>query len=389
MSDSKISGEGGSAKKRNLPSWMSSKDNENKSAEKDESKLLEGVVFVLSGFVNPERATLRSQALEMGAEYRPDWTPDCTLLVCAYSNTPKFRQVEADCGTIVKKEWILECYSQKKLVEIDSYLLHAGKPWRKSNISHEIGSEIASNADAKASPPRKSQKQVKGGLHSKPTASTSYKGRASNPTKEFFFPSKVKDWVIDDLNRTISWLESQEEKPEASEIKQIAAEGILICLQDAIDFLEQNQSLLPTVDLVILNFHSGAEGGGQVICPALHIRTDVRKIIEQWNVVPHAVEEIVKLVDAGNSSASLSKEDLCRQAKACKEMYGEELSSIVDSKSKEQSSKADESGRNGNCRTNAVTGDAAECDSDETIEMTEEEIDTAYNTVASKFLHDK
>lgn len=63
----------------------------------------EGVVFVLSGFVNPERATLRSQALEMGAEYRPDWTSDCTLLVCAYSNTPKSRQVEADCGTIVKK----------------------------------------------------------------------------------------------------------------------------------------------------------------------------------------------------------------------------------------------------------------------------------------------
>jgi hypothetical protein len=63
----------------------------------------DGVVFVLSGFVNPERATLRSQALEMGAEYRPDWTSDCTLLVCAYSNTPKFRQVEADCGTIVKK----------------------------------------------------------------------------------------------------------------------------------------------------------------------------------------------------------------------------------------------------------------------------------------------
>lgn len=63
----------------------------------------EGVVFVLSGFVNPERGILRSQALEMGAEYRADWTSDCTLLVCAFPNTPKFRQVEADCGTIVSK----------------------------------------------------------------------------------------------------------------------------------------------------------------------------------------------------------------------------------------------------------------------------------------------
>lgn len=63
----------------------------------------EGVVFVLSGFVNPERSTLRSQALEMGAEYQPDWNSNCTLLVCAFPNTPKFRQVEADCGTIVSK----------------------------------------------------------------------------------------------------------------------------------------------------------------------------------------------------------------------------------------------------------------------------------------------
>lgn len=63
----------------------------------------DGVVFVLSGFVNPERGTLRSQALDMGAEYRPDWTSDCTLLVCAFANTPKFRQVESNNGTIVSK----------------------------------------------------------------------------------------------------------------------------------------------------------------------------------------------------------------------------------------------------------------------------------------------
>lgn len=39
----------------------------------------------------------------MGAEYRPDWTSDCTLLICAFSNTPKFRQVESDNGTVVSK----------------------------------------------------------------------------------------------------------------------------------------------------------------------------------------------------------------------------------------------------------------------------------------------
>lgn len=39
----------------------------------------------------------------MGAEYQADWNSNCTLLVCAFPNTPKFRQVEADCGTIVSK----------------------------------------------------------------------------------------------------------------------------------------------------------------------------------------------------------------------------------------------------------------------------------------------
>lgn len=63
----------------------------------------DGVIFVLSGFVNPERGRLRSQALDMGAVYRPDWLSDCTLLVCAFANTPKFRQVQSENGTIVAK----------------------------------------------------------------------------------------------------------------------------------------------------------------------------------------------------------------------------------------------------------------------------------------------
>jgi DNA-repair protein XRCC1 len=43
---------------------------------------------------------------------------------------------------------------------------------------------------------------------------------------------------------------------------------------------------------------------------------------------------MVKLVDGGNASSSLSKEDLCRKAKACKEIYEAELSSLDGSKSK-------------------------------------------------------
>lgn len=45
------------------------------------NRLMDGVVFVLSGFQNPFRGELREKALEMGAKYRPDWTPDSTHLM--------------------------------------------------------------------------------------------------------------------------------------------------------------------------------------------------------------------------------------------------------------------------------------------------------------------
>ncbi|XP_028055802.1 uncharacterized protein LOC114259970 [Camellia sinensis] len=35
-----------------------------------------------------------------------------------------------------------------------------------------------------------------------------FQSRASNPAKESPSPSKVKKWAIDDLSKTISWLES-------------------------------------------------------------------------------------------------------------------------------------------------------------------------------------
>lgn len=45
------------------------------------NRIMEGVVFVLSGFQNPFRGELRDKALAMGAKYRPDWTPDSTHLM--------------------------------------------------------------------------------------------------------------------------------------------------------------------------------------------------------------------------------------------------------------------------------------------------------------------
>ncbi|OUZ99685.1 BRCT domain [Macleaya cordata] len=340
--------------RRNLPSWMSSRDKSNgkKPADIDRneaqssstrskeakgrekttnlssfSKLMEGVVFVLSGFVNPERSTLRSHALEMGAEYQPDWNSDCTLLICAFPNTPKFRQVEADCGTIVSKEWILECYNQKKLVAIETYLMHAGKPWRKS-LSHEAnrGSIIYSVTKI---------------MH----------GGSPNPVKERLSPSKVKKWAMDDLNKTISWLESQEETPEPSEVKKIAVEGILTCLQDAIESLEQNQ--------------------------------DIQQVTEQWKFIPRVVEELAGLESTRNNSSSFSREDLCQQAMNCKHIYEKEFDSFLDdSTERKKKPKTAEDFRNDE-KADINSTDAA-YESDATVEMTEDEIDLAYKTIASK-----
>ncbi|CAL1529946.1 unnamed protein product [Lymnaea stagnalis] len=86
------------------------------------SRLMEGVVFVLSGFQNPQRGELRDKALEMGAKYRPDWGRGCTHLICAFTNTPKYQQV-AGQGKIVTKSWINDSYKQKKLLPWRNYRL--------------------------------------------------------------------------------------------------------------------------------------------------------------------------------------------------------------------------------------------------------------------------
>ena len=65
------------------------------------ARLLEGVVFTLSGFKNPLRGQIRQKATDMGARYRGDWDTSCTHLVCAFTNTPKFNQVGKLCDVLL------------------------------------------------------------------------------------------------------------------------------------------------------------------------------------------------------------------------------------------------------------------------------------------------
>ncbi|KAL3856427.1 hypothetical protein ACJMK2_011189 [Sinanodonta woodiana] len=123
------------------------------SPAKNFGELMKKVVFVLSGFQNPFRGELRDKALEMGALYKPDWGKGCTHLVCAFTNTPKYNQVRRK-GKIVKKEWILECYKQKKLLPWRKYRLgDAASPPGSSEEEEE--EEVKKVEPVKMSPPHK------------------------------------------------------------------------------------------------------------------------------------------------------------------------------------------------------------------------------------------
>uniref|UniRef100_A0A3P9MHN5 DNA repair protein XRCC1 n=1 Tax=Oryzias latipes TaxID=8090 RepID=A0A3P9MHN5_ORYLA len=104
-------------------------------------KIMEGVVFVLSGFQNPFRGELREKALEMGAKYRPDWTSDSTHLICAFANTPKYSQVKSAGGIIVRKEWVLDCHKRKQKISFKRYLMDGDESSSESEMEVDEDSE--------------------------------------------------------------------------------------------------------------------------------------------------------------------------------------------------------------------------------------------------------
>jgi len=126
--------------------------------EHDQSTIMKNVVFVLSGFQNPLRSELRSKATAMGAVYNDDWDEDCTHLICAFPNTPKFVQVQkTGQGSIVNQQWILDCHNQKRLLPEKSYLLtglEKGTPKKKKKESSSE-SEVDIEPEPKVTPKRK------------------------------------------------------------------------------------------------------------------------------------------------------------------------------------------------------------------------------------------
>ncbi|XP_060708635.1 DNA repair protein XRCC1 isoform X2 [Hemiscyllium ocellatum] len=123
-------------------------------------RILERTVFVLSGFQNPFRSELRDKALEMGAKYRSDWSPDCTHLICAFANTPKYTQVKSQGGCVVRKDWILDCHKKKQRLSHKRYLLDGAESSSEELEEDEEwgGAPTAQPADRKTTPPEGSRK---------------------------------------------------------------------------------------------------------------------------------------------------------------------------------------------------------------------------------------
>ncbi|XP_034773344.2 DNA repair protein XRCC1-like isoform X3 [Acipenser ruthenus] len=134
------------------------------STEAEFSRLLEGTVFVLSGFQNPFRAELRDKALAMGAKYRSDWTPDSTHLICAFASTPKYSQVKSLGGVIVRKEWILDCHKRRQSISFKRYLMDGAESSteesEEDSEEEDSGKRRSSSNKQRAGSPSANHKRV-------------------------------------------------------------------------------------------------------------------------------------------------------------------------------------------------------------------------------------
>ncbi|KFD56602.1 hypothetical protein M514_02706 [Trichuris suis] len=161
------------------------------------SSLLKGVTFVLSGFMHPMRGDLREKAVRMGAKYRSNWDNQCTHLVCAFPNTPKYKQVFGK-GLIVRKEWILDCFNEQRKMPLRRYLFD---PTGYKSDDEEIVSNQPS-----------AQQQSSSSSSSSSTMPTTFESCSERPSQESAASNDSNGADSDDIyNRT-----TDDESPSAS-----------------------------------------------------------------------------------------------------------------------------------------------------------------------------
>ena len=119
-----------------------------KKAKASSKKPLEGTCVVLSGFQNPIRSQLREAAVGLGARYANDWKDGGTHLVTAFTNTPKYNEVDASGkGYIVSKEWLLDTKKQNKRQPENQYRLQSDDS-DESSVTASSGSGSGSDSSS-------------------------------------------------------------------------------------------------------------------------------------------------------------------------------------------------------------------------------------------------
>lgn len=112
----------------------------------ESTQILKGVIFAISGFVNPERSDIRNKGLKLGAKYRSDWTKDCTHLICAFPNTPKAIQSRKEGGKVVSKDWFDNSEKKSNKLDLEGYIIESERSEESENDSEN---EIAPRKAAK------------------------------------------------------------------------------------------------------------------------------------------------------------------------------------------------------------------------------------------------
>lgn len=233
--------------------------------------------------------------------------------LCAHfwapQNSKRFKQ----------KDWILECYKQRKLVDFERFVLNKGRPWR---VLGDRGRSLK-------------QKKVNCGT-----------------------AQEIQKWAQDDLKLIINWLQEQDAKPGPEELESVGAQGILVCLEDAVKSLAENQGL--------------------------------SSVIENWGFLPKAVKELAAIEKGVTEISSSTLEE----AERLKGIYDETLKDVLGSRKSANSSEQ----MKGGVEEGEVDDDATEVmsdinsqetvdyNSDDTIVMEPEAIDECTKKLMQRFV---
>ncbi|KAK9149515.1 hypothetical protein Scep_008272 [Stephania cephalantha] len=112
-------------------------------------------------------------------------------------------------------------------------------------------------------------------------------------------------------------------------------------------------------------------------------RVGIQEMIKQWRFIPRVVKELARFEDMDRSKKSFHRKDLCRRAMICKHIYETEFNQAEDDSTTMKKKKKGHGEHGTSSKNIGAKASGYAYDSDETIEMTEDEIDLAYNVVAS------